>query len=267
VLPVQATAHTDHWQLGEPDLTRQVPPTQVDSGRGDFVQRSVIDLGLTAPRLLRSLEYMPGDRRVVRAATFFVEGTGQWLGSWTPWYGFTKQPEGAAAGLPARSRIMAEIHYRGSNEPVTDSGSLGLFFDDSRTNAARSTVAPRPALSSDLVLDAVFAATATPTTRRADGATRVLRATTRLTADTHVWALRPDVVPGLASIEVAARTPNGATEILLLARDPSAEWPTPYILKTPRLLRRGTVLRVVAHTRAASRAEGTNHVRLTISQY
>ncbi len=267
VLPVQATAHVGHWQLGEPDLTRQVTPTQVDSGRGDFVQRSIIDLGLTSQRLLRAFEYMPGDRRVVRAATFFVEGTGQWLGSWTPWYGFTKQPEGAATRLPARSRIVAEIHYRGSNEIVMDRGTLGLFFDGSQTDAARTTVAPRPVLSSDLVLDAAFASPATPTKPWPDGASRTLRATTRLSADTHVWALRPDVVPGLGSIEISARTPNGATEILLLARDPSAEWPTPYILKTPRLLRRGTVLRVVAHTRAASRATSTTNMRLTISRY
>ena len=83
--------------------------------QADFVQRTVVDPGLTSERQMRALEYQPGDRRVVRAATFFVEGTGQWLGSWTPWYGFVKLPDGVSARLPARSRIVADVHYRSTD--------------------------------------------------------------------------------------------------------------------------------------------------------
>ena len=238
---VRAEAHVGHWQLGEPDLSRPLTPTRVEPGQSDFVQRLVIDPGLVSERQMRALEYLPGDRRVVRAATFFVEGTGQWLGSWTPWYGFVKLPDGVSARLPARSRIVADVHYRSTDRPVVDQGTLGLFFT------------PKPsAVSSDVVLEAKAISSDT------------LRATTRLSRDTWVWALRPDLVPGIASIEVSARTPDGGTEILLLARNPGIEWPTPYIMKAPRLLRRGTEVVFVVQKPGASAG---GRMRLTMSRY
>ena len=242
---VRASAHLGHWQLGEPDLSRQLAATRIDAGRTDFVRRTVVDLALTSARQVRALEYMPGDRRVVRAAIFSVESTGQWLGSWTPWYGFVKLPDGVATRLLPRSRIVAEVHYRGANEPAVDRGTLGLFFTQSRTASA----AP------DIVLEP---RNITP---------EKLRTTIRLTRDTHVWALRPELVAGIASIEVAARTPDGGTEILLLAKNPAIEWPTPYIMKAPRLLRRGTEVSVVVQKGAATSDAQTGRVRLTISRF
>ena len=242
---VRATAHVGHWQLGEPDLARQLTSTRVEPGRADFTQRVVVDPGITSERLLRALEYQPGDPRVVRAASFFIEGTGQWLGSWTPWYGFVKLPDGVAARLPARSRIVAEVHYRSMDRPVVDQGTLGLFFHQEKVAA----------VSPDVVLEAKGVSP------------DKLRATTRLSRDTRVWALRPDLVADIASIEVSARMPDGGTEILLLAKNPAIAWPTPYILKTPRLLRRGTELWFVVQKRAAATDPAGSRLRLTISRY
>jgi hypothetical protein len=240
---VRAEAHVGHWQLGEPDVSRQLTPTRVESRQADFVQRIVVDPGLTSERQVRALEFQPGDRRVVRAATFFVESTGQWLGSWTPWYGFAKLPEGVAARLPARSRIVADLHYRGADRPVVDQGTLGLFVNQEKAST----------ISSDIVLDA-----------KAISPSR-FRASIRLSRDTRVWAFRPDLVPDIASIEVSARTPDGGTDILLLAKNPAVEWPTPYILKAPRLLRRGTEVSFVVQRREGAPAGG--RMRLTMSRY
>ena len=44
----------------------------------------------------------------------------------------------------------------------------------------------------------------------------------------------------MKSIEVAARKPDGGTEILLFAQDLRLDWPTPYIFKDPVALPRGT---------------------------
>ena len=240
---VRATAHVGHWQLGEPDVSHPLPATRVETDHTDFVQRMVVDTGLRSARRMRAIEFQPGDRRVVRAASFFVEGTGQWLGSWTPWYGFVKLPDGVTTRLPARSRIVAEVHYRAADRPVIDRGTIGLFF--SQENAS--------SVSSDVVLDAK---TVMP---------GKLRAIRRLSRDTGVWALRPDLVTGIESIEVSARTPDGGTEILLLSKNPPIEWPTPYIMKTPRLLPRGTQIALVVQRRAGVAADGG--VRLTMSTY
>jgi hypothetical protein len=217
--PKDVQAHTDFgvWQLGEPQLKRQLTASTIEPEVNE-VRRSLIDLGLTSERRLRALEFMPGDRRVVRAAFFTVQETGQWIGSWTPWYGFMTLPKGTAYRLPAGSHIVAEIHYRGGKERVNEQGTLGLFFADQ----------PATDLISDLVLNNK----------------------TRLDADTYVVALRPEIQAGVRAIEVSARKPDGGTEVLLFAKDIPVEWPTPYILKEPVRLPRGTVLSVTGTARS-----------------
>src|SRR4030095_7595474 len=56
---VRATANFGHWQLGQPDLTRELESNVVELGQGNFVKRSVIDLGLTVERRVHALEYLP----------------------------------------------------------------------------------------------------------------------------------------------------------------------------------------------------------------
>jgi hypothetical protein len=68
-----------------------------------------------------------------------------------------------------------------------------------------------------------------------------------MTADTKVLAMRPDVTPGIASLEVTARRPDGGTDVLLFAKDFSAKWPTPFVFAEPIVLRRGTRLSATAY--------------------
>ena len=230
---IRATTHSDHWRLGEPDLARSLAPLTVAANERDVVKRTVIDLGLSSTRQVTALEFIPGDRRVVRAATFSVEQTGQWLGSWTPWHGFVNLPDNVAYRLPAGTRIVADIHYRGAGQRVVDRGTLGVFFAKS----------PARQSATDLVIDA-----------RANGRTRI-------TADTTVWAIQPEIVAGLSSLEVSVRRSDGGTDILLALTDPSPDWPTPYLLKTPRRLARGSELFVVA--RSKTTPPGPMRVRLS----
>ena len=199
---------------------------------------------------MRALEYMPGDRRVVRAVFFTLQETGQWLGSWTPWYGFVRLPAGVASQLPAGSHIVAEIHYRGAKERVAEQGTLGLFFAD---QPASNSV-------SDLVLEKKGEVDASVAAQK-------FRAETLLPAATYVLALRPEILPGVKSVEVAARKPDGGTEILLFAKDLPIDWPTPYIFKEPVLLPRGSVLSVTAYYANNDATAHPAGIRLTVSRY
>jgi hypothetical protein len=250
--PAEVRAHTDfgHWQLGQPQLTRQLSPNTIEPLQGNEIKHTVIDLGLTSERWLRALEYMPGDRRVVRAAFFTIQETGQWIGSWTPWYGFLNLPKGSAIRLPAGSHVMAEIHYKGAKERVTDRGDLGLSF--------AAEFPPDPV--SDVVLEAKGEVPARASAQR-------FRAITRLTAETHVLALRSETVSGVKSIEVSAHKPDGGTEVMLFAKDFQTDWPTPYIFKEPVALPSGTDLSIVAYFANAGAAPQTGGVRLTVSVY
>jgi len=237
--PKEVQAHTDFgtWQLGEPQLKHQLTASTIEPRQPDGIKRVVVDLGLTSDRRLRALEFLPSDRRVVRAAFFTVQETGQWIGSWTPWYGFMSLPKGTAYRLPAGAHIVAELHYRGAPERVVESGTIGLFFADQ----------PSPDLVSDLVLDAKTAVSP-----------QKFRSEIWLAADLYIAALRPELERGVRSLEVSARKPDGSTEVLLFAKDIRADWPTPYVLKAPVALSRGTVLVVTAYSGTA---------RVTFSTY
>jgi hypothetical protein len=244
---VRATAaHITHWRT-EPDVKVQLPPTTVLARQADSIVNVTVDLKLPAARSVRAIEYMPGDRRVLRAAVFTLEQTGQWLGSWTPWSGFVTAPQGAAFRLPANARVITQLHYRGTSENVIDRGTLGL------------SLAPQG--SAKTISDVVFRE---PPAVRASTGPHTAHVTRRLAASTYLWALVPRVGAGLASVQVTARTPDGGTNILLFARNPPVEWPTPYILARPVLLPAGTELSVSAKYDNAPPADP---VLLTVSRF
>jgi hypothetical protein len=250
--PKEIRAHADfgQWQLGTPDLTRRLVANTIEPRSANEVKRSVIDLKLSTERRVCAVEYMPGDRRVVRAAFFTVQETGQWIGSWTPWYGFMGLPKGTAYRLPAGAHIVAEIHYRGTKERVVEHGTLGLFFSDS----------PSANLVSDLVLDAKGQLSA-------GAASQKFRSETRLAEDTYALAIRPELSPEAKSIEVSARKPDGGTEVLLFAKDFAVDWPSPYILKEPVMIPRGSQLSVTAYYGNAGGQAQPGGFRLTISRF
>jgi hypothetical protein len=233
---VRAKADFGHWQLGEPNLALPLEANAVEPQKS-IVKRSVIDSRFSAPRRVRAIEFMPGDRRVIRAASFSIQETGQWIGSWTPWYGFMELPVGSSFQIPAGAHIVAEIQYRGVKDAVTDRSTLGLYFSDK----------PSANTISDLVL-----------TTKDSGQGNRFRTEMTLTANMHAVAMRLDIPPGVQSIEVSARRPDGGTDVLLFAKDIPTAWPTPYVFKDPVLLRRGSVLSVTAHG---------GSVKLTMSRY
>lgn len=201
---VSAHADFNAWRLGQPDLVRDVTASMT------------IDLGLNAERRLRAFEFKPADRKSVHAAVFTIVETGQWVASWTPWYGFVELPRGVTYRVPAGAHLHAAIW--GSR-----GGQVGLFFDSAPTER---TVA-------DLVVEAT-------------GAPRHHGETT-LQADTTLLALLPDISAGVKSVEVTARTSDGGTQVLLFAKDFDYAWPTPFIFAQPVTLRRGSTIAVTAY--------------------
>ena len=119
---------------------------------------------------------------------------------------------------------------------------------------------PSPELVSDLVLEAKGEVPA-------GSASQKFRAATRLAADSYALALRPEIQPGVKSVEVSARRPDGGTEVMLFAKDFSIDWPAPYIFKDPVSLSKGTELSVTAYYANAGSAPQNAGIRLTVSRY
>ena len=238
---------TARWQFGKPELLKTLTPNMIQPGEGRMVRQVDIDLGLRSDRWIRAFEFKPGDRRVVRAATFTLRETGQWLGSWTPWYGVTTLPANTAFHVPAGSHIVADILYQAAEVPVQDAGSIGFYF---APNAVPST--PR---------DVVVEAAPMPNGSRVQGQTK-FTGSVRLDSDTTLLALNPEMLEGSASLSVSARQPNGVVKVLLLINDALPEWPTPYVFKEPVRLTRGTEL-TLSHQIRTDGAPAA--VKLTVS--
>jgi hypothetical protein len=237
----------EKWQLGQPDLLKPLPPQSVAPGQGDTVHRVVVDLELPSDRWIRALEFKPGDRRVVRAAFFSLQETGQWLGSWTPWYGVTTLPQQIAYRVPSGSHLVAEIHYRSASQPVDDRDRLGVYF------------APAPAAHSpnDLVLQATK-------TEASNSHGQKFTGSVKLMSDVNVLAFKPELVPGIESVEVSARRPDGTGDVLLLLRDILPQWPTPYVLKDPERLPKNTELTWTVYYKESA-TQSPSSVKLTVS--
>jgi hypothetical protein len=191
------------------------------------VSRSVTDLGLTAETPVRAVAFQPTDRRNITAVVLTLQETGQWVGSWTPWHGAMTLAGDTAFRLPAGAHVVAEFHHLrpGGGD---DRGTVGLY----RAPAA----APQPPRDVNIVAKRV------PATANAPAGP--LKFTGSVTLDTAVklLAFNPEVQPGVQSVEISARKPNGAVDVLLLVRDPLSDWPTPYILKDGIALPAGTQL-------------------------
>ena len=198
-----------------------LPATGLAPGESG-VRRVVIDLGLDTERRVRALEFKPGNRSLVRAATFWLQDGNQWLGSWTPWYGISALPEGTAFQLPAGSKIVAEIHYQAARQESRDAGTLGVHF-------ATTSVSSQ---ATNLVVEARARAMVEG---RAKGF-REFAGSLTLSEATTLIAFKPDQRLGVDSFAVTAKKPDGAVQPLLLVRGALADWPTPYVLKQPALL-------------------------------
>jgi hypothetical protein len=249
---VEVSVDSGGWRLGEPDLLVALPPRPVDSGGEGRTERVVLELALASARSIRALEFSPVNRRIVRAANFFVEETGQWLGSWTPWYGFVALPEGVAYRLPAGSRIAAEIRYAATSERAATEGSLGLFF------AGGS--ATEPTVPTELALEARGDLPGFATGRR-------LHAEARMDGEIRVLSLLPQLDPGAKSIEVSVRRPDGGTDVLLFAKDFPLEWPTPFVMSEPVVVPAGSVIRATAYFANPSETPRAVAFRVTVSGY
>mgnify|MGYP001174247465 CR=1 FL=1 len=249
---VQVSFDSAEWLLGEPDLIVALAPRVVDSGGEGRTERVLLDLAPASARSIRALEFRPDDRRIVRAANFFVAETGQWLGSWTPWYAFMALPEGVAYRLPAGARIAGEIRYAAMSERAVAEGSLGLFFAESS--------ATEPSIPTELVLEARDQLPGFATGRR-------LQDEARMDSETRVLSLLPELDPGAESIEVSVRRPDGGTDILLFAKDISEEWPTPYVMSEPVLVPAGSVLRATAYFANRSETPRAVAFRVRVSRF
>jgi mono/diheme cytochrome c family protein len=163
--------------------------------------------GLTRDAWVDAWEFRPGNRAAIEQAEISIVG-GSAIGLWVPPETRTRLPAGVAQRLPARSRIALRVSYRKSRGPITD----------------RSGVA--------------FSLTAPP--RRALRHLQLPCGSSRLPAAIQALAIRPVASRSGLPVEVLARRPDGAVEVLCLVRDYQLRYEVTYRFRQPIPLPAGT---------------------------
>jgi hypothetical protein len=234
--------HGDHWTLGMPDLVASSTPSAVEARSAPTFRRVTIDTGLARDAWIRAIDFKP-DPQVTRAAFLSIDGTGQYLGGWTPWQSSTELPAGTAFKLPAHARIAVDVMYSGASQPVTDKPQLALYF----------APAPPPTPVITTTVHAVPDAK-TPTRAVAEFKATDARA---------LVSMRPELPAGTRSFEIKLMRPDGSRDVLLWVKDAHQLWPTPYVFRTPVVLPVGSLLQAVAYADAAQTAP----ITLTLNHY
>jgi hypothetical protein len=216
------------WEVGEPDEVIAITqPFTVEAGSGDQIRTFELKSQVSSPRFVKALAFKPGDRRVVRYAAIYEARTGRWLWTWTPWQISFDLPDAVGYKLPARAALRVELGYRATEETVTDQSEIGLYFGDTpaRRDATPVVIAPSAGIAI-----------------KAGSTAEKIRAETILRGASRGLAIWPDLGEGAKSVEISSIAPDGVVEPLLWVKDVRADWPTPYVFRSPIPLSRGTRL-------------------------
>ncbi len=239
--------HSGHWMLGQPDAIYPAAPGTARPAPGPALgpgaARFTVSPALPNDVWVRAVDFKPGDKRTIRSAFFSVVGSGAYLGGWTPWHSSTQFPDGAAVRLPAKTAIAVDVLY-GSSPPPPDLPSLGLYF----------TKAPVQRVTTlELTGDRVSA----------EGR---LRTELTLGAEHTLVDVRVEMSAGGKSLELKATRPDGSFEPLLWIKEFRQDWQTPYVLRSPVPLPRGTVLVATAFFNATTAAAPRLRILMNATQ-
>lgn len=142
------------WELGEPDFIVEVPSFTVPATGVLDYQNVTINLPFEEDRWVKSVQHLPGDRRVLHHLLSFivpadyqeriVEGENDQYREFLEGYAPGKEeaatyPEKTGVFVPKGSAIQMSIHYTTFGKEVVDATRIGLYFADEEPQYQYST--------------------------------------------------------------------------------------------------------------------------------
>jgi hypothetical protein len=144
------------WALGEPDLVGSYTDSYTPKASGDTYRCFPIPTDSTDVRWVSAIDIHPGDRQTVHHVIAFLDTTGAsetldradpapgytcfggpgfeptsdaTLGGWAPGARASLLPETVAFKLPAKVRIVLQVHYHPhTSAPQADRTEIGIYF-------------------------------------------------------------------------------------------------------------------------------------------
>lgn len=153
----EAPTWTPGWQLGTPDLVVTMPRSYTLPAEGTDVYRNfIIPTSVKTPRYVRSMEFRPGNYRIVHHAFIMTDPTlrlrrfededaepgfegmdtrgaqppdGHFIG-WQPGRAPYVAPDGMSWRLYPSTDLVIQVHMQPTGKPETLQASIGLYFTD-----------------------------------------------------------------------------------------------------------------------------------------
>jgi hypothetical protein len=237
------------WLAGKPDavLTPDVSFHVPADGR-DVFQCFVIPTDFDTDRYVRTVEFHPGNPRVVHHALFFLDTSGRarkldaetpepgypcfggprvlptgGLGGWAPGATPEPLPAGVAHTIPKGADLVMQIHYHPSGKPDIDQSSVGVQFGGAPSKGlASALMGPRkidlaPGDSHHEITDSLT-----------------------IPEDLDLIGITPHSHWLCKEMKVEAHLPNGQTEPLIWIKDWDFNWQGTYRYAAPLHLPKGS---------------------------
>jgi Flp pilus assembly protein TadD len=246
-------AWTEAWQAGPPDLivTLSQPYTLAPDG-ADVFRIFAIPIPTDRLRLVRGLEFRPGNARVVHHANIRVDPTpasrrlddqdpgpgydgliarsatypdGHFLG-WTPGQVAPLLPKALAWRLETHTDLVVELHMQPSGKLETVAPSVGFYFSD------------EPATRTPAMLRLGRQNIDIP----AGDAGYTVTDSYRLPVDVEVEAVQPHAHYRAHDVRGFATLPDGSTRPLIDIKEWDFRWQHVYRFVTPLELPKGTTV-------------------------
>jgi len=246
------------WQLGEPDLVVEMPDEcEIPADGQNLFRWFAIPIDLPADRMVKAVEFRPGNPRIVHHCLIFfdVSGAAQrldandprpgyesfggpgflpagFLGSWSPGFSSHFLPAGSGIWLPRQAVVALQMHYTPTGKPERDRSQIGIYFAELGT--AIHPVTTVPVMNNSFEIPA-----------GADS--HEVRASFALPVDATVIGLNPHMHYLGRSMRITAVSPAGEALPLISVDDWDFNWQDQYQLRDGVFLAKGTTLEVVAH--------------------
>jgi hypothetical protein len=249
---------SDGWALGQPDLVLRMPVPYTPPGDRDMYRCFVLPAGTTEEKLVSTIDTHPGDRTIVHHMLTFIDATGDsevldaldpdpgytcfggpgflttdTLGGWAPGARPAHLPDGIAMSLPARSRVVMQVHYHphhGMTGP--DQTEIGVYFATAPVQRLLRVV---PIINNTFVIPA--GAKQHPVTAQLD---------LPFFATGKAWWVAPHMHLLGKKMRVEVRSPSGQQSCLVNIDDWDFNWQGAYLFQDPVSISGGSSLQVTA---------------------
>ncbi|MGQ9426778.1 redoxin domain-containing protein [Gilvimarinus sp. F26214L] len=234
VQPIEA-----EWQLGEPDMIVDVPPTEIPAtGVLDYFNH-VINLDFDKDMYVRAVQFIPGDDRVLHHLLAYItspesenevmseENVRDFLEGYAPGKtDATVFPENTGVFVPKGYNLTMQMHYTTFGKAVVDATRIGLYFHEKKpdykfltkpiSHGGTALVIPPGAREHRMNFQHVFE------------------------HDTMLYAMRPHMHYRGKAFKFSAIYPDGRRETLMNVPNYNFAWQPTYRLSKPIMLPAGT---------------------------